>query len=129
MKPVEAVVFDVGNVLIRWDPLRLYSRLFPDPAKRDWFLATICTEGWNREMDRGKAFAEGIAELVALHPEWERNEWQGYSAYANMRIIEGKSHDEAMAYIEKYISWRGPLPAQAEETASDWALRNGIDWR
>lgn len=68
-------------------------------------------------------------EILALHPEWERNEWQGYSAYANMRIIEGKSHDEAMAYIEKYISWRGPLPAQAEETASDWALRNGIDWR
>ena len=71
MSHITTVVFDVGNVLIRWDPLRLYSRLFPDPAKRDWFLATICTEGWNREMDRGKAFAEGIAELVALHPEWE----------------------------------------------------------
>ncbi len=71
MSVVTTVVFDVGNVLIRWDPNRLYARLFPDPAKRDWFLETICTEDWNREMDRGRPFAEGIAELVARHPEWE----------------------------------------------------------
>lgn len=71
MSRITTVVFDVGNVLIRWDPLRLYSRLFPDPAKRDWFLETICTEDWNREMDRGRPFAEGIADLVAQHPQWE----------------------------------------------------------
>ena len=71
MSTVTTVVFDVGNVLVRWDPKRLYARLFPDPAKRDWFLETICTEDWNREMDRGRPFAEGVAELVARHPEWE----------------------------------------------------------
>lgn len=71
MSAVTTVVFDIGNVLIRWDPKRLYSRLFPDPVKRDWFLATICTDAWNVEMDRGRPFAEGIAELVARHPEWE----------------------------------------------------------
>ena len=68
-------------------------------------------------------------EILALHPEWERNEWQGYSAYADMRIIQGLSHDEAMAWIEKYISWRGPMLVQTEETASAWARRNGLDWR
>ena len=71
MSAVTTVVFDIGNVLIRWDPKRLYSRLFPDPAKRDWFLETICTDAWNVEMDRGRSFAEGIAELVGRHPEWE----------------------------------------------------------
>lgn len=71
MSAVTTVVFDIGNVLIRWDPKRLYSRLFPDPVKRDWFLETICTDAWNVEMDRGRPFAEGIAELVARHPEWE----------------------------------------------------------
>lgn len=71
MVRVTNVVFDIGNVLIRWDPKRLYGRLFPDPERRDWFLAQICTEDWNREMDRGLPFAEGIADLVHRHPEWE----------------------------------------------------------
>ena len=69
MSPVTTLVFDVGNVLIRWEPTRLYRRLFPDPAQCDAFLATICTEDWNREMDRGRPFAEGIAELVGRHPD------------------------------------------------------------
>lgn len=72
MSGITTVVFDVGNVLIRWDPNRLYSRLFPDPVERDRFFATVCTEAWNRELDRGRPFAEGIAELVAAHPERER---------------------------------------------------------
>lgn len=72
MTRIRNVVFDIGNVLIRWSPTRLYSRLFPDPDRRAWFLANVCTEDWNRELDRGRSFAEGIAELVARHPEWER---------------------------------------------------------
>lgn len=71
MTEIRNVVFDIGRVLIGWEPKRLYSRLFPDPLERDRFLAEICTEAWNRELDRGRSFAEGIAELVARHPEWE----------------------------------------------------------
>ncbi len=71
MSSVVNVVFDIGNVLIRWDPDRLYARLFPDAAKRRWFLAEVCSPDWNLEMDRGLPFAEGIAEKVARHPEWE----------------------------------------------------------
>jgi len=67
---VTTVVFDVGNVLIRWDPRRLYARFFPDPAECDRFFAEVCIDAWNREMDRGKPFAEGIAELVAQYPQW-----------------------------------------------------------
>lgn len=70
MTAVTNVVFDIGNVLIRWDPTLLYSRLFPDTARRDWFLREICSPAWNLEMDRGQPFAEGIAERVARHPEW-----------------------------------------------------------
>lgn len=70
MPAVTNVVFDIGNVLIRWDPKLLYSRLFPDPAQRDRFLAEVCSEAWNRELDRGMSFADGIAELVARHPQW-----------------------------------------------------------
>jgi 2-haloacid dehalogenase len=45
---ITTLVFDVGNVLIRWEPTRLYGRLFPDPARCDWFLTEICSEAWNR---------------------------------------------------------------------------------
>jgi 2-haloacid dehalogenase len=62
-------VFDVGNVLIRWDPRSLYRKLIADESEREDFLARICPPDWNVEMDAGKPFAQGIAERIALHPE------------------------------------------------------------
>ena len=62
-------VFDVGNVLIRWDPRYLYRKLIVDEAAREDFLARICPSEWNLEMDRGRPFSEGIAERLALFPE------------------------------------------------------------
>ena len=65
------VVFDVGNVLIRWDPLLLYRQVIPDDVKRDWFLANVCTRAWNIEQDRGRSWEEAVSLLIASHPEWE----------------------------------------------------------
>lgn len=66
------VVFDIGNVLIRWDPRNLYRKLFNgDEARMEWFLANICTDAWNREQDRGRSFAAAVAESIALFPDWE----------------------------------------------------------
>jgi 2-haloacid dehalogenase len=64
-------VFDVGNVLVRWDPRNLYRKLIPEEAAREEFLARICSSEWNLEMDRGRSFAEGVAERIALFPEHE----------------------------------------------------------
>jgi 2-haloacid dehalogenase len=64
-------VFDVGNVLIRWDPRNLYGKLIADELAREDFLTRICSPEWNLEMDRGRSFAEGVAERVALFPEHE----------------------------------------------------------
>lgn len=70
MKPTRTIpVFDVGNVLIRWDPHCLYRKLIHDEAERNDFLTRICSGEWNLEMDRGKPFAQGVAELSALFPE------------------------------------------------------------
>jgi len=63
------VVFDVGNVLIEWEPAILYSRIFPDPDERDKFLATVCSPEWNKEQDRGRPWGEAIALLLDTHPE------------------------------------------------------------
>jgi 2-haloacid dehalogenase len=62
-------VFDIGNVLIRWDPRFLYRKLIEDEKEREDFLARICPPDWNMEMDGGKPFAQGIAERVALFPD------------------------------------------------------------
>lgn len=72
MPPNRKVVFDVGNVLIRWDPRLLYRQFFAERAKMDWFMQNVCTAAWNLEQDRGRPWAEAVAELVARHPEWER---------------------------------------------------------
>jgi 2-haloacid dehalogenase len=65
----KAVVFDLGGVLIDWDPRHLYRKLLADEATVEEFLATVCTPEWNAELDRGRPFAEGVAELVERHPE------------------------------------------------------------
>jgi 2-haloacid dehalogenase len=66
--PVEAVVFDLGGVLIDWDPRYLYRKLLADEAAVEEFLGSVCTPEWNAEQDRGRPFAEGVAELVERHP-------------------------------------------------------------
>ncbi|WP_203076880.1 HAD family hydrolase [Falsiroseomonas ponticola] len=63
------VVFDVGNVLIEWDPEHLYRKLIPDAAARADFLGRVCTMEWNLEQDRGRRWAEAVAERTALFPD------------------------------------------------------------
>jgi 2-haloacid dehalogenase len=66
-----SVVFDVGNVLLRWDPRNLYRAIFEDETRMEWFLSTICTPEWNIEQDRGRDWDEAVASLAALHPDHE----------------------------------------------------------
>jgi 2-haloacid dehalogenase len=61
-------VFDVGAVLIDWNPRYLYRSLIDDEAEMERFLAEICTPEWNARFDAGRPFAEGVEELVARHP-------------------------------------------------------------
>jgi 2-haloacid dehalogenase len=68
---VDTVVFDLGGVLIDWDPRHLYRQLLDDEAEIELFLETVCTTGWNAQMDAGRQFAEGVAELVAQYPDQE----------------------------------------------------------
>ena len=77
---IAAVVFDLGGVLIDWDPRHLYRTLFDDEEEMEHFLATVTTPEWNREQDAGRPWSEAIEELAQRHPErrelisayWER---------------------------------------------------------
>ncbi|WP_439618264.1 HAD family hydrolase [Shinella sp.] len=63
------VVFDIGGVLIDWNPAYLYRKLLPDEAAVSAFLGEVCTSAWNEQFDAGRPFAEGIAALGERHPE------------------------------------------------------------
>ena len=66
---IAAAVFDLGGVLIDWDPRHLYRKLFDDEAEMEAFLAEVCNGEWNERQDEGRPFAEAIAELTARHPQ------------------------------------------------------------
>ena len=60
------VIFDLGGVLIDWDPRHLYRKLFAgDEAAMEHFLATVCTHEWNRGQDAGRTFADGARLLTS----------------------------------------------------------------
>ena len=63
------IVYDLGGVLIDWNPRHLYRELFEDEATMEWFLAEVCHGAWNEEQDRGRTFAAGIEEAAARHPD------------------------------------------------------------
>jgi 2-haloacid dehalogenase len=62
------VVFDIGNVLIHWDPRALYRKMFSSEDEVEWFLGHVCTADWNLEQDRGRSFEDAIAEATSRHP-------------------------------------------------------------
>jgi 2-haloacid dehalogenase len=67
----DILVFDIGNVLIRWDPALAYARLIPDAQARARFFREVLPPEWNLEQDRGRAWAEAEAEAIARHPAHE----------------------------------------------------------
>ena len=70
MFSIKAVVFDLGNVLIDWNPRYLYRKVFSTESEVEWFLENICDDEWNLKHDAGQPFSTGIAELISLHPQF-----------------------------------------------------------
>ena len=68
--PVETVVFDIGNVLLRWDPAFLYEKLIPDPRERAFFLETVVPLDWHLDHDRGRSYRETIPERQRRFPRY-----------------------------------------------------------
>jgi len=64
-----AVVFDLGGVLIDWNPRYLYRTLFDDEAEMETFLSEVTTQEWNAQQDAGRPWSEAVEALVAQHPD------------------------------------------------------------
>lgn len=72
---IEAVVFDIGGVLLDWDPRHLYRKIFDDDAAMETFLGAICTPQWHAPHDRGASTAESCRRLVERHPQQAEEIW------------------------------------------------------
>lgn len=98
--PVHHVVFDIGKVLIHYDPHRAFLDLIPDADERRWFLENICTHDWNVEQDRGRSWQDAEAILIDVHPERAdhirafRRNWPRMVPYA---------YDDSVAVLQALI--------------------------
>lgn len=108
MSEIRHIVFDIGKVLIHYDPEIPFRRLIPDPKQREWFFATVCTHEWNLEQDRGRSWAEAEQQLIALHPDHEelirafRQHWPEMVSHAYddsveiLKSVIDQGHDVTM---------------------------------
>lgn len=68
---IDTLIFDLGNVLVRWNPANLYAKIFQDQTELDYFLNHICTMEWHTLQDGGRSPQEGTEALVKEYPQWE----------------------------------------------------------
>ncbi|MEL6866917.1 MAG: HAD family phosphatase [Bacteroidota bacterium] len=69
--PITTIVFDLGGVLIDWNPRYLYRKIFATEAQVDHFIENICTMAWNEQQDAGRTWAEANEVLIAQHPAYQ----------------------------------------------------------
>lgn len=82
---IRTVVFDLGGVLIDWNPRYVYREIFAEDEERvDWFLSNICTPDWNAQQDAGRTLAAATDVLVAEYPEHEEHIRAYYDRWVEM---------------------------------------------
>jgi 2-haloacid dehalogenase len=84
MKRINTIVFDLGGVLIDWNPDYVYRNLFNTEEEMKWFYQNICTPDWNEEQDAGRSLQEGTEWLVKKFPEHESNIRTYYDRWEEM---------------------------------------------
>lgn len=97
---IRHIVFDIGRVLIHYDPHIPYRRLIPDATERDWFFANVCTHDWNLEQDRGRAWADAEALLIAEFPGREEH-IRGFRRYWHEMVAP--AYTESVAILETLV--------------------------
>jgi 2-haloacid dehalogenase len=100
MTEIRHIVFDIGKVLIHYDPDLPFSRLIPDPAERRWFFENVCTHDWNIEQDRGRSWEEAEALAIAAHPGHAEN-IRGFRRYWHEMVPH--AYDDTVAIMESLI--------------------------
>ena len=100
MSEIRHIVFDIGKVLVHYDPDLPFSRLIPDAEERKWFFDNVCTSAWNIEQDRGRTWEEAEAEIIPLFPDHEEN-IRNFRRHWHEMVPH--SYDDSVALMEGLI--------------------------
>ena len=84
MHQIDTIVFDLGGVLIDWNPDYVFRTIFENEEKMRWFYNNICTPAWNEEQDAGRSLQVATEELVTQFPEHEENIRAYYGRWEEM---------------------------------------------
>jgi len=85
MKNLKAIIFDLGGVLIDWNPRYVFDeKYFESEEKREFFFSNICTSDRNEEQDAGRSIVEATQLLVGQYPEWETAIRDYYGRWTDM---------------------------------------------
>jgi 2-haloacid dehalogenase len=121
---IETIIFDLGGVLIDWNPRHLYRKIFKTEEEIDWFLQNVCTSEWNEQQDAGRSFEEATDELLAKFPEHELaiRAWYGrWEETINGHLQETVEIFKELRDSKKYRLYA--LTNWSEQTFP-WALQN-----
>jgi 2-haloacid dehalogenase len=115
----QAVVFDIGRVLVQWSIRALYEKLIADPAQLDWFLSHVVSEQWHLQHDTGVPLAEMIVARSAEFPEHR----QLIEAYGPrwLETVPGPVPGTHVL-VERLVARRVPLYAITNFGADSWAM-------
>ncbi len=101
MSKIDTIIFDLGGVLIDWNPEYVYLDVFNgDRQKMQWFFDTICTSDWNENQDAGYSMAKATEERIALFPEHEELIKMFYGRWVDML---GDAITETVEILDKLI--------------------------
>jgi 2-haloacid dehalogenase len=128
---IESIIFDLGNVLVSWDPANLYRKIFADKGQMNHFLATVCTMEWHTIQDSGRSPKEGTEELVKQYPQHEEAIRAFYTRWKEMfgGPIEGsvqvlKELKEKGYPVYALSNWNREL---YDQTVADYPFLNWFD--
>lgn len=93
---INTIIFDLGAVLIDWNPRYMYRKIFKTEEEIEWFLENIATGDWNENQDAGYPLHKATEELIAKHPEWQ-NEIAAY--YERWIEMLGEQIHETVAIL------------------------------
>jgi len=125
----KTIIFDLGGVLIDWNPRYLYSQMFPDQDEMDFFLKAVCSPEWNAQMDADKSFSDGISELIPRHPEYA-DQIQAY--FSRWEEMVGGIFSDTVQILSELKDTGFPLAALSNWSSETFPIVNAryefLDW-
>ena len=105
-RKIKNIVFDLGGVLIDWDPLYVFENYFESKEKLNFFMSEICNDDWNAEQDSGKSIVDGTRDLITKYPKWEGAIRDYYGRWTDMLKGEIEPTVNILESIKKSNQYR-----------------------